>query len=630
MGADALRARRPETRSHGDGCRAFGPGLRRADASALPRGGALEADRCLECGGVYAVAPCVEACPADVDVPAFVAALARDEPEEAARIVFAENLLGGTCARVCPVELFCQGACVLQHEGRKPVEIGRLQRFACDVALATGAPLRRGAPYNWLRVAVIGAGPAGLACAGELAALGYDVTVYDERIEPGGLVRYAIAPYRIQRDPLPAEARVLAELGVHFELGIEIDSPLALAAVAEDADAVVLAVGLGADVDVRYPGDDLPGVWESLPFIEALKTGEVPDGRRFGLCRRRREHRGRRSARSVRLGAGRVTMLYRRTAAEMPAYPHEVAEALDEGVQIEWLTVPVRFIGCERLVAVECRRMRLGAPDASGRARPEEVPGTEFVLPATTVVKAIGQSPRAAFLSQIDGVELDHGLIKVDPMTGQTGNPRYFAAGDATNGGATVVEAVRRRSAQRRASTNGSSEAGHERDPLACARRPGREDGIAALCDGAPAQRAKRAGVSGVRPRAARCALRAYTRVDDKPIRRHDAITQPDVVVVLEPSLLSEVDVAEGLAPGGFVLINAETPPESLAGVDVRCVPGSRLAGDSKFVNLVLVGALAAALHEPVEASSTRPSSCSARRSRTTTIEVRSRRATDG
>jgi dihydropyrimidine dehydrogenase (NAD+) subunit PreT len=143
-------------------------------------------------------------------------------------------------------------------------------------------------------------------------------------------------------------------------------------------------------------------------------------------------------------------MLYRRTAAEMPAYPHEVAEAIDEGVQIEWLTAPVRFLGDGCLEAVECRRMRLGAPDASGRARPEEVPGSEILLPADTVVKAIGQSPRVAFLSQIEGVELDHGLIKVDPMTGQTGNPRYFAAGDATNGGATVVEAVRtaKRSAQ--------------------------------------------------------------------------------------------------------------------------------------------------------------------------------------
>jgi glutamate synthase (NADPH/NADH) small chain len=205
----------------------------------------------------------------------------------------------------------------------------------------------------------------------------------------------------------------------------------------------VLAVGLGADVDVRYPGDHLPGVWESLPFIEALKTGEVP-AVGDSVCVVGGGNTAVDVAReAVRLGAGRVTMLYRRTAAEMPAYPHEVAEALDEGVQIEWLTAPVRFIGCERLSAVECRRMRLGAPDASGRARPEEVPGTEFMLPVTTVVKAIGQSPRAAFLGQIDGVELDHGLIKVDPMTGQTGNPRYFAAGDATNGGATVVEAVR-------------------------------------------------------------------------------------------------------------------------------------------------------------------------------------------
>ncbi len=403
----------------------------------------VAADRCLECGGPYAAAPCVDACPAAVDVPAFVAALARDEPENAARIVFADNLLGGTCARVCPVELFCEGACVLQHEGRKPVEIGRLQRFACDVALSTGASLRRSAPYNWLRIAVIGAGPAGLACAGELAALGYDVTVYDERIEPGGLVRYAIAPYRIQREPLPAEARVLAELGVHFELGIEIDSLEALAAVAEDADAVVLAVGLGPDADVRYPGDDLPGVWESLPFIEAIKTGEAPEVG-DSVCVVGGGNTAVDVAReAIRLGAGHVTMLYRRTAAEMPAYPHEVAEAIDEGVQIEWLTAPVRFIGDARLQTVECRRMRLGEPDASGRARPEEVPGTEVLIPADTVVKAIGQSPRVAFLSQIDGVDLDHGLIKVDPLTGQTGNPRYFAAGDATNGGATVVEAVR-------------------------------------------------------------------------------------------------------------------------------------------------------------------------------------------
>jgi dihydropyrimidine dehydrogenase (NAD+) subunit PreT len=411
------------------------PGLDRADA-------VVEADRCLECGGPYAAAPCTVACPANVDVAAFVAALARDDADEAARIVFAENLVGGTCARVCPVELLCEGACVLERGGGKPIQIGRLQRYACDAALSGGTPLRARGPYNWLRVAVIGAGPAGLVCAGELAALGYDVTVYDERLEPGGLVRYAIAPYRQLAEPLGDEARVLHELGVSFELGLAIDSREALASVVEDADAVVLAVGMGPDADVRYSGDELEGVWDSLPFIEALKTGSPPavgddvaviGGGNTAVDVARE---------TVRLGAERVTMLYRRTRDEMPAYPHEVAEAEEEGVRFEWLAVPVRFLGSQRLEGVECRRARLGKPDASGRRRPEEIPGSEFVLAADTVVKAIGQRPRAEFLSWIPGLELEAGRVKVD-AGGRTGNPRFFAAGDAVNGGATVVEAVR-------------------------------------------------------------------------------------------------------------------------------------------------------------------------------------------
>jgi dihydropyrimidine dehydrogenase (NAD+) subunit PreT len=410
----------------------------------LDRASALaEADRCLECGTFHAEAPCVIACPAGVDVPQFIAEIARDNLDEAARIIFAENLLGGTCARVCPVELLCQGACVLLHEGKKPVDVARLQRFATDHALSADVPLRDRAPYNWLRIAVIGAGPAGLSCAGELASLGYDVTVYDERLEPGGLARYAIAPYRLNRDPLPQEARVLAELGVHFELGIDIDTPDALDSVVEDADAVVLAVGMGADADVRYPGDDLPGVWESLPFIEALKLGVPPyvgdtvaviggGNTAVDVAREAR-----------RLGASRVLMLYRRTRSEMPAYPFEIHEAEAEGVEIMFLTLPVQFVGGDRVQAVECRRAELGDPDEDGRRRPHEIPGSEFFLPVDTVVKAIGQQPRAEFLSWIDGLELDGAHIAVDSATGQTGNPRFFAAGDACNGGATVVEAVR-------------------------------------------------------------------------------------------------------------------------------------------------------------------------------------------
>ena len=410
----------------------------------LDRASALaEADRCLECGGFHAEAPCVVACPAGVDVPQFIAEIARDNPDEAARIIFAENLLGGTCARVCPVELLCQGACVLLHEGKQPVDVARLQRFATDHALDADVPLRDRAPYNWLRIAVIGAGPAGLSCAGELASLGYDVTVYDERLEPGGLARYAIAPYRLNRDPLPQEARVLAELGVHFELGIDIDTPEALDSVVEDADAVVLAVGMGADADVRYPGDDLPGVWESLPFIEALKLGVPPyvgdtvaviggGNTAVDVAREAR-----------RLGASRVLMLYRRTRSEMPAYPFEIHEAEAEGVEIMFLTLPVQFIGGDRVQAVECRRAELGDPDEDGRRRPHELPGSEFVLPVDTVVKAIGQRPRAEFLSWIEGLELRDGRIAVNRETGQTGNPRFFAAGDACNGGASIVEAVR-------------------------------------------------------------------------------------------------------------------------------------------------------------------------------------------
>jgi glutamate synthase (NADPH/NADH) small chain len=403
----------------------------------------VEADRCLECGGRYATAPCVIACPADVDVPRFVAAIARGDSDEAARAIFAENLLGGTCARVCPVELLCEGACVLHHEGRRPVEIGRLQRFAADHALRNGVQLRERKPFNWLRVGVIGAGPAGLACAGELAALGYAVTVYDERRAPGGLARYAIAPYRLLEEPLGDEARVLAELGVAFDLGISIDTRDALEYVAADNDAMVLAVGLGADADVHYPGDDLPGVWESLPFIEAIKTGKPPGvgssvvviGGGNTAVDVAREAR--------RLGATDVTLLYRRTRSEMPAYAHEVDEAEEEGVHLEWLSVPLRFLGADRVEAVECRRATLGRPDASGRRRPREIPGSEFELAADTVVKAIGQRPRLDFLATVEGLALDGDTIVVDPETGATSVAGLFAAGDACNGGATVVEAVR-------------------------------------------------------------------------------------------------------------------------------------------------------------------------------------------
>lgn len=393
----------------------------------------VEADRCLGCGGVHAPAPCSVACPADVDVPSFVSAIADGDLGLAAQVIFAENLLGGSCARVCPTELLCEGACVLVHEGREPIEIGRLQRHAADAALTEGHTLRRRAAATGFRIAVIGAGPAGLSCAGELAARGHEVTVYDERQEPGGLVRYAIAPYRQQNHPLPEEAELVRELGARIVLGRRIDRAM-LFAIAGMNDAVVLAVGMGADMTPQLPGDDLDGVWSSLPFIEALKTGAPPQiGRNVAVvgggntaidC----------AVEAVRLGADEVRMLYRRTETEMPAYPAEVELARDEGVLFEWLVAPTRFFGTERLEGVECIRMELGEPDASGRRRPQPVPGSEHVFPADTAIIAIGQEARPEFAEIV---------ASVDRQTGRTTTTRFYAAGDATNGGATVVEAVR-------------------------------------------------------------------------------------------------------------------------------------------------------------------------------------------
>jgi glutamate synthase (NADPH/NADH) small chain len=412
------------------------PALREAEAL-------LEADRCLECGGPFAPAPCTAACPAGVDVPRFVAQIAAGDPEAAAETIFAENLLGGTCARVCPVEITCEGACVLSHDRRPPIAIGALQRFATDRAFEGEPRARVPAAPSGRRVAVLGAGPAGLAAAGELAARGHSVTVFDEREEPGGLVRYAIAPSPQRREPRPAAARLVEGLGVELRLDSAIATPEALRALEAGVDAIVLAVGMGADVQVDLPGDDLAGVWESLPFIEALKTGSPPQvGRRVVVIG------GGNTAvdvarEAVRLGADVVALLYRRTEAEMPAFPHEVEEARVEGVRVVRLTAPIRFVGDGRLEGVECVDMQLGARDESGRRRPEPVPGSEHVVPADTAVKAIGQAPRSELLSWIDGLRLEGGRIAVDPETGRTGNPKYFAAGDAVSGGATVVEAVR-------------------------------------------------------------------------------------------------------------------------------------------------------------------------------------------
>lgn len=409
-----------------------------------PEEARAEAYRCLLCGGPTSPAPCVQSCPSGIDIPNFVEAIARGDPAQAASTIMEANPLGGTCARVCPTEVLCEGSCVLIGEGQRALDIGRLQRFATD-AVSDPAGIAIIAPMQQQNrnVAVIGAGPAGLACAAVLASLGYGVTVYDGHTEAGGLVRYAIAPYRQLIEPLPVEVERLRRMGIRFVMGTRIDTREAIQAVEASCDAIFLGVGMGKDSALGIEGSDLSGVWSSLPFIEAIKSRQLPEigdtvaviGAGNTAMDVARE--------SVRLGAKHVVVIYRRSREQAPAFPSEIAEAIEEGVEFVWLTAPVRFLGGDRLRSIECQKMRLGEPDRSGRKRSEPIKGSEFELSVDTAILAIGQLPWSDLIPLIGVADANGYPILVDPDTGQTQKARYFTGGDVLNGGGSVVEAVR-------------------------------------------------------------------------------------------------------------------------------------------------------------------------------------------
>lgn len=403
----------------------------------------VEAQRCLQCGGPVAPAPCTVACPTGIDVPGFILQIEEGQPLDAADTIFASNLLGGTCARVCPVEELCEGACVLDEEGRKPIEIGRLQRHATDKALLEErpVPLRTVPASRDEHVGIIGAGPAGLACAGQLAQRGYHVSVYEQRVLPGGLVTHAIAPYKQHIEPLLEEFERLNAPSISFHFDTTVGDDISIGRLEDEHDAVFLGAGMGRDYQTNLPGEDLNGVWDSLDFIEALKLGPFPERELDGpVVVVGGGNTAIDVAREVARLGGEARMVYRRNEDQMPAYPHEVEAARREGVEFEWLANPRRYFGSDRVEGVQCVRMELGEPDASGRPRPQPVPGSEFVLKAHTVVKAIGQQAWWDLLEALD-VEADGGRVRVDDRE-KTSRPGFFAGGDCVNGGATVVEAV--------------------------------------------------------------------------------------------------------------------------------------------------------------------------------------------
>ena len=400
-----------------------------------------ESARCLYCYD----APCTQACPTHIDVPGFIKKIHSDNLRGAARVILDANPLGHSCARACPVEVLCEGSCVMNEHERRPVAIGRLQRFATDALLAHDWKLFQPGKPTGKKVAVVGAGPAGLACAQDLRRAGHTVVMFEGRKQPGGLNTFGIAQYKLRPDTALAEAKTILELGVELRTGVRIGADLPFDQLLRDFDAVFLGVGLGDTASLGVPGEDAAGVVDALSFIEAVKTrpyGSVPVPTRV-LVVGAGNTAVDAATQARRIGAEQVAFVYRRSEAEAPAYDFELALARDNGCTFHWLTAPVRVqVEGGKVTGLECVKMSLGAPDASGRRSVAPIAGSEHVLPCDRVIKAVGQTKRVELLKQVPGIKLDGAGRVVIDEEGRTGNPKVFAGGDCVNGGKEIVNAA--------------------------------------------------------------------------------------------------------------------------------------------------------------------------------------------
>jgi dihydropyrimidine dehydrogenase (NAD+) subunit PreT len=395
----------------------------------------IEANRCLNCFD----APCTGACPTHIDVPKFIKKIASDNLRGAALGILDANILGASCARVCPVEVLCEGACVMHGLNEQPIEIGRLQRFAMDDFHANNGKLQRKSDDDRRgTIACIGAGPASLAAAAELKQQGFHVTVFDKRPLPGGLNTYGIAEYKLPLADSLREIELIRQLGVEFRFGVEIGDEISLTKLEADFDMIFIGVGLGAMHKLAVPGSDQTGVIEALQFIEDYKTGKTTQVEGNVVIVGAGNTAIDAANAAKRLGASEVSILYRRTREHISAFDFEYRQALQEGVRFLWLTqLTAIHASAAGVRSVECVRTEI---DSHGLTSPLE--DSNFEIECSLVIPAIGQSPMLELLAQCRGVQLKQGRVIVDRATGQTTNPKYFSGGDCVNGGREVVDAV--------------------------------------------------------------------------------------------------------------------------------------------------------------------------------------------